>query len=767
MLKESKANEEFEYQRLSPEEQKARGILGRLVGICADFIKPTRNDRKYSEQLWENVFNDPIMKEKIANKCCFGELGHPADRTETDMEKIAICLAEQPVKGSDGKLRAVFDILSTPNGKILKSLCDYGCNIGISSRGEGDLITDYDGQEAVDPETYSCECFDAVLIPAVKEARMKYVTESLEKTRYNKTLRTALKESLEKASEEDRKVMEETLNNLNIDLNESQELDEMAMPKLILDVMDTNTGEVIPPVDKKGPGMARAMATLIANKTRPNLEVISRRYEDSILTHTETVFKKVDNASEILTADKYTHVYINGDLDNIRYASKNKSSLDNSAAIAAFNNGDCIVLFYPRTPNANPPKAFKLNESLDESAVLNEEEIITNIDFDNIIDDLTNYYSHGWPLDMAKKSLALNKEFGLINQEQFNEILSNITANIDQDSEEEPVEMPTDDSEKNLDIDGVITDEAVDNNEVLVSELQESLKQKQELEQKLIGLQEKLSVCYAKEAKNEEEAVKYKETVRKLAEDSKKATALQAKVSLLEEKLSEAQNKEESLKTQLNEARDKVKFAAQKNVSLKESISKRGEETIKLSESLKSLQEELKQVKELNSSRDAEIKALKESYADKFTKAAEEAKTKEAEMQKTISTLNENLNAQKTEYTQKIEKSTKLIEKYKKATAVAVDKYINLQATRLGSSANEIKNRLPESYTFGDIDKACEDLQQYNLNMSKLPFNALSKKSMNENLKIKGMSSQNESILPANPGFDDDIDDDLMYLAGK
>jgi len=135
MLKESRTNEEFEYQRLSPEEQKSRGILGRLVGIAADFINPTRNGRKYSEKLWENVFNDPIMKEKIANRCCFGELGHPADRTETDMEKIAICLAEQPVKGKDGKLRAVFDILDTPNGRILKSLCDYGCNIGISSRG--------------------------------------------------------------------------------------------------------------------------------------------------------------------------------------------------------------------------------------------------------------------------------------------------------------------------------------------------------------------------------------------------------------------------------------------------------------------------------------------------------------------------------------------------------------------------------------------------------------------------------------------------------
>ena len=150
--------DKFEYQKLSPEEQATRGILGRLVGVIADTKNPTRNGRAYSEKLWRNVFNDPIMKERIENRCCFGELGHPLDRTETDMEKVAICLAEVPKKGKDGKLYGVFDILNTKCGQILKTLCDYGCNIGISSRGEGDLITDYQGNEAVDPDTYSCEC---------------------------------------------------------------------------------------------------------------------------------------------------------------------------------------------------------------------------------------------------------------------------------------------------------------------------------------------------------------------------------------------------------------------------------------------------------------------------------------------------------------------------------------------------------------------------------------------------------------------------------
>ena len=153
-----KISEGVHYQRLTEEEKKARGILGRLVGVCADFINPTRNGRKYSEQLWENVFNDPIMKEKIKNHVCYGELQHPADRAEIDPEKIAVCLADQPVKNKNGQLEAVFDILDTPNGRILKTLCDYGSNLGISSRGQGDIIEGEDGNEEVDPDTYECEC---------------------------------------------------------------------------------------------------------------------------------------------------------------------------------------------------------------------------------------------------------------------------------------------------------------------------------------------------------------------------------------------------------------------------------------------------------------------------------------------------------------------------------------------------------------------------------------------------------------------------------
>ena len=236
MLESFNTKSEMQYQRLTEEEKQKRGILGRLVGIIADFKNATRNGRKYTEELWDKTFNDPIVKEKVENRCLFGELGHPADRQEIDMEKIAICLAEMPKKGNDGKLYGVFDILDTPNGRILKTMCDYGCNIGVSSRGGGDTFEDYNGDETVDSDTYELECWDAVLLPAVKCARPAYVTESFDT--HKKTLKTALMEALEKSNEDEQRVMKNTLDELQIDYSTEEEVSES------VDNIDVTTEDV-------------------------------------------------------------------------------------------------------------------------------------------------------------------------------------------------------------------------------------------------------------------------------------------------------------------------------------------------------------------------------------------------------------------------------------------------------------------------------------------------------------------------------------------
>ena len=212
--KNKKVLEALQMQPLSEEEKASRHILGRLYGPIATCKEGTRNGRKYNKELWIKALNDEIFQEKIANKSLFLELGHPADREETDMKCVCACIPEMPKIVNDD-LYAYVDILDTPNGRLLKTFCDYGFVPGISSRGSGDIMAN----DEVDPETFFLETWDIVQLPAVKKARLA-MCESLNN---KKPLKAALQESYDAANDEDKKVMKETLDNLDIKLDETVE----------------------------------------------------------------------------------------------------------------------------------------------------------------------------------------------------------------------------------------------------------------------------------------------------------------------------------------------------------------------------------------------------------------------------------------------------------------------------------------------------------------------------------------------------------------
>ncbi len=214
-IKNTKILEALRMQPLSEEEMAARHILGRLYGPIATCTESTRNGRLYNKPLWEKALKDEIFLEKVATKALFLELGHPADREETDMKQACACIPEVPkIVGND--LYAYVDILDTPNGRLLKTLVDYGFVPGISSRGSGDVMDD----NQVDPETFFLETWDIVQLPAVRKARLN-VCESLDSNSIK--LRKALAESYQAAKEDDKDTMKKALENLNINIDEELE----------------------------------------------------------------------------------------------------------------------------------------------------------------------------------------------------------------------------------------------------------------------------------------------------------------------------------------------------------------------------------------------------------------------------------------------------------------------------------------------------------------------------------------------------------------
>lgn len=166
--------------KLCESAQPRKGCLGRIEGICADFKNPTRNGRYYSRELWENVFKDELVQESLKTCTLIGELDHPEERFETLAQEACVVMTDYKFNDEDQTLTGGFDILDTYKGRTLKALLDYGCVMGVSSRGQGDVNPNGEYEE-VDPNTYDFAGFDVVLTPAVKTARQK-VVESTNKT---------------------------------------------------------------------------------------------------------------------------------------------------------------------------------------------------------------------------------------------------------------------------------------------------------------------------------------------------------------------------------------------------------------------------------------------------------------------------------------------------------------------------------------------------------------------------------------------------------
>jgi DNA repair exonuclease SbcCD ATPase subunit len=176
--------------------------LGVLEGPCSDFTIATRNDNLYVRKLWENVIASDYVKEALDTRTLFGEIDHPENRLEISMQEAAINCTRLWIDESQNCLMGTFDILPTEKGKLLKSICDYGSIVGVSSRGVGDLEPTPDGKNKVNEDTYLFVTFDAVVQPAAIKARQRYtaLTES-EKKKVDSIVHT-LTESIQNATDE-------------------------------------------------------------------------------------------------------------------------------------------------------------------------------------------------------------------------------------------------------------------------------------------------------------------------------------------------------------------------------------------------------------------------------------------------------------------------------------------------------------------------------------------------------------------------------------
>lgn len=312
---------ELEYKKLSKEEMEQRHILGRLVGIIADYSHPTRNGRLYGEDLWDKTLKDPLFLEAMENHTIIAQLEHP-DYEKIEPSEGCACLAEV-FKDKDGYIKGVWDILDLPNGRILKTLCDYGTHIGCSSRATGEVEESYDGSSVVTPESFMLTTWDMVLTPSVKQARLKYVNESLEQST---GMKKALHESLNNANENERKIMQETLDRLNIHFN-----DECNGSNTETDILtESNSSTSVPSEEAKDNGSEELIRSLQeALKVKSDNEAKIKSLQEELAVKN----LKVEKLNEELDKYKNTTIRLSSLALEKKELTKKVSSLEEALAV--------------------------------------------------------------------------------------------------------------------------------------------------------------------------------------------------------------------------------------------------------------------------------------------------------------------------------------------------------------------------------------------------------------------------------------------------
>mgnify|MGYP003656456875 FL=1 len=136
-----------------------------LSGIMQMAETVNGNGRMYpSSVLMKEVKN---YQKLVQERRALGELDHPDDSVinlKNASHIVTSCWME------DKKVMGKIKVLETPSGKILRSLVEGGCAIGISSRGMGS-VTESNGQTIVEDD-FQLICFDVVSEPSTPGAFM-------------------------------------------------------------------------------------------------------------------------------------------------------------------------------------------------------------------------------------------------------------------------------------------------------------------------------------------------------------------------------------------------------------------------------------------------------------------------------------------------------------------------------------------------------------------------------------------------------------------
>jgi hypothetical protein len=144
-----------------------------ITGVFMMHSKQNQNGRIYeSVEMTKEV--ERYTNQMIKTRRAIGEMNHPQS---TEVNPINACHLVTELKQKDNYFLGKSQVLSTPIGQLLKSLISDNIQMGISTRGLGNVTESVSGKNVKD---FHLICLDVVHQPSVQDAMLESIMESKE-----------------------------------------------------------------------------------------------------------------------------------------------------------------------------------------------------------------------------------------------------------------------------------------------------------------------------------------------------------------------------------------------------------------------------------------------------------------------------------------------------------------------------------------------------------------------------------------------------------
>jgi len=111
--------------------------------ILQEADAPNRNKRIYGKDVLTRALENPTVKEKIANKCFYGEAGHPLSediKRQAYIDQSRISHIVTSVKWEGNLLKGIVETAQTATGYDMRGLIRQGSKVSFSMRALGNVI---------------------------------------------------------------------------------------------------------------------------------------------------------------------------------------------------------------------------------------------------------------------------------------------------------------------------------------------------------------------------------------------------------------------------------------------------------------------------------------------------------------------------------------------------------------------------------------------------------------------------------------------------